>query len=60
MSSCYCYGMRSVMLQINEYDDDDDEIRKLKYNNSSATAGTADRGRPTPSSKEGLLFRGLI
>jgi len=20
----YCYGMRSVMLQINEYDDDDD------------------------------------
>jgi len=21
----YCYGMRSVMLQINEYDDDDDD-----------------------------------
>jgi len=22
----YCYGMRSAMLQINEYDDDDDEF----------------------------------
>jgi len=39
----YCYGMRSAMLQINEYDDDDDDLFLLPSHDFPSPCLACDR-----------------